>query len=124
LGSRYGDPAYDGILPAGHRLQMSEGWFTDLSVQQDPQLLSLHRTTTGMAAVTGQPGNYTMPNLETAVAALAGPGGRIGIPDPANTFFDIFVTVDLDDFVQSGGHAMPLGQVVQFVNGHCTTQPG
>src|SRR5204863_7154850 len=68
LGSRYGDPAYDGILPAGHRLQMSEGWFTDLSVQQDPQLLSLHRTTTGMAAVTGQPGNYTMPNLESAVA--------------------------------------------------------
>src|SRR5436305_1389661 len=73
LGSRYGDPAYDGTLPAGHRLQISEGWFTDLSVVQDPVAANLFRTTTGMAQVTGAAGNYTMTDLTAAVGSLAGP---------------------------------------------------
>jgi hypothetical protein len=124
LGFRYGDPVYDGTLPAGHRLQISEGWLTDLSVVQDPLAAGLHRTTTGMAMITGGPGTYTMPDLTQAVGMLAGPTGRIGVPDLASSFFDVFVTIDLDDFVHSGGGALPLGTSLSFLNGDCVSQPG
>jgi hypothetical protein len=115
---------YDGTLPAGHRLQISDGWFTDLSVVQDPVATNLHRTTTGMAQVTGTTGSYTMTDLATAVGALAGPTGRLSMPDLASASQDIFVTVDLDDFVNGGGAALPFGSTLDFVDGLCTTQEG
>ncbi len=123
LGFRYGDPVYDGTLPSGHRLQISEGWLTDLSVVQDPLALGLHQTTTGFAMVTGSPGNYTMSDLTQAVGTLAGTG-RIGAADLASSFFDVFVTVDLDDYVLGGGHAPAIGTSLDVVNGHCVSLPG
>ncbi len=123
LGYRYGDPIYDGTLPAGHNLKISEGWLTDLSVQQDLLALGNHRTTTGMATVTGTPGTYTMPNLEAAVTALAG-DSRIALPDFASSFFDVFVTIDLDDYVLGGGHAPPMGSSFFAINGQIPGMPG
>ena len=126
-GFRYGDPAYDGDLPAGHNLKIPGGnhWWTDFSVEQN--LLAMNTTTTtGLAMITGGPGNYAMADLAQAVDMLAPlSGGRISIPDlQADSFFDIFVCVDLDNYVQSSGHSPGVGQVLQFVNGQCTTQPG
>lgn len=124
LGSRYGDPVYNGTLPAGHRLRLSEGWITGLSVEQDPLGVALHNTTTGMAMVTGGPGSYTMEDLTVAVGSLAGPTGRLGVPDFASSFFDVFVTIDLDDFVMGGGGSLPLGSTVEFMNGAAVSMPG
>ncbi|MCC6676175.1 MAG: hypothetical protein IT436_03440 [Phycisphaerales bacterium] len=123
LGSRYGDPTYDGTLPAGHRLRQSEGWFTDLSVEQDPVAAAQFNTTTGLAAVTGDPGSYTMPALETAVAMLAG-DSRIGVSDFASPQSDIFVTFDLDDYVLGGGHALPIGASLFAMGGEIPGMPG
>lgn len=121
LGYRYGDPVYDGTLPAGHNLKITEGWITDLSVQQD--LPGGRRTTTGMATVTGSPGSYTMPSLETAVASLAG-DSRVSLPDFGASFFDVFVTIDLDDYVLGGGHAPPMGSSFFSMNGQIPGMPG
>lgn len=124
LGYRYGDPVYDGTLPAGHNLKISEGWFTDLSVQQDfPALAGAHRTTTGMAQVTGSPGSYTMPDLESAVGGLAG-DGRISLPDFSSPLADFFVSIDLDDYVQGGGHAPAVGSQFFAVGGQIPGMPG
>lgn len=119
LGFRYGDPVYRGRLPRGHRLRLREGWLTDLSVEQDPLAMGLHNTTTGMAVVTGGPGGYTMEDLTNAVSSLVGPSGRLAVPDLASSFFDIFVTIDLDDFHYGGGGALPFGSQVDFSNGRC-----
>ena len=80
----------------------------------------------GLAAVTGGPGNYGMADLAQAVDVLSPlAGGRIVMPDLRDSFFDIFVTVDLDDFVLSGGSAQPwpIGMPVQFQNGVCLQNP-
>jgi hypothetical protein len=91
---------------------------------QDPVAAGLNNTTTGMAMVMGGPGSYTMQDLTAAVGLLAGPTGRIGVPDLASSFFDVFVTIDLDDFVNNGGGALPLGTSLSFVNGNCVSQRG
>ncbi len=123
LGYRYGDPVYDGTLPAGHKLKISEGWFTDLSVQQDLFAMNNHRATTGLAMVTGSPGSYTMPNLESAVTSLAG-NNRIAVPDFASSFFDVFVTIDLDNYVMGGGFVPPLDSTLPVMGGHIPGMPG
>jgi hypothetical protein len=128
MGARYGDPAYSGTLPAGHTLKIPGGnhWWTDFSIIQDPLAAGNHRTTTAVAAVVGQPGNYTMLDLASAVEALAPlSGGRIPIPDLRSSFFDVFVAVDLDNYAQSGGGLQPwtIGMILQFQNGVCMQNP-
>ncbi len=125
LGSRYGDPAYNGTLPAGHRLQIPGGnhWWTDFSIQQDYLAAAApRRTTTGLAVVTGSPGAYAMVDLAQAVSTLAPlAGGRIAMPDLQSSFFDVFITIDLDDFVQMGGSQISWapGMQLTFQNGVC-----
>lgn len=129
FGSRYGDPAYNGTLPGGHQLKIPGGihWWTDFSIEQDYLVAAVNRrTTTGLAMVTGGPGNYGMADLAQAVSFLAPlAGGRISIPDMTNSFFDVFVAVDLDDYVQSGWatQSLPIGMPLQFQNGVCVQNP-
>lgn len=123
LGYRYGDPIYNGTLPSGHRLQISEGWLTDLSVEQDPVAAGAFNTTTGFAMVTGGPGTYTMPDLTSAMTSLAG-NSRLGFSDLASPLTDIHVTFDLDDYFYGGGHAMPVGTNLFANNGQIAGMPG
>lgn len=123
LGFRYGDPVYDGTLPSGHRLQLAEGWVTDLSVEQDPVAAAAFNTTTGLAVVTGGPGSYTMPELESGVSALVG-DARLAVADLASPVNDIFVTFDLDDYFMGGGHAPPVGTLLNAIAGQIPGMPG
>lgn len=70
LGFRFGDPVYDGHLPAGHRLRMREGWLTDLSVTQDLEVNL--RTEHQIAAMVGHPGFVRMAELDPWVRDMYG----------------------------------------------------
>jgi hypothetical protein len=89
FGFRFGDPIYDGNLPAGHRLRIREGWLTDLSVTQDLLVSAVH-TEHQIAAMEGPDGMVRMAELdpwvrdrygdEVATIADFGPGTTTIMP--------------------------------------------
>jgi hypothetical protein len=113
-------------IPPCHWIKISGPWWsTDASCAQTFRNYrgSDRSTETSLAVVTGAPGSYTMPVLEEALAGPPFNGASSLYPDMVNSFFDIFVAIDIDDFVAGGGIVPPPGAVLQVVDGEVVNYP-
>jgi len=113
-------------IPPCHWIKISGPWWsTDAACKQTFRNYrgGDRSTETSLAVVRGAPGSYTMPVLEEALAGPPFNGTSSLYPDMVSSFFDIFVAIDVDDFVAGGGIVPPPGTVLQVVNGQVVNYP-
>jgi len=134
---RVGDPITDVDLPHCQRFiqtvpKSCDHWYTDLSMEQRYLSMGLQRmTTNSYGAITHDPhmpGQYTMPLLHDYLYGKMGQA-RLAVPDlaqgtPVESFFDIFVAVDLEKWIAGGGVQPPENAVILITNGTSPMLPG
>lgn len=124
FGFRFGDPIYDGNLPAGHRLRQREGWLTDLSVTQDLAAGNI-RTEHHIAAMEGHTGFLRMAELDPWVRDHFGEEvATVGdfMPGMAGTTPELHVAVDLSR-IDPWAWFCP-GMLFMVFNGETPALPG
>lgn len=127
---RFGDPLIDEDLPAGDKREftVNVSGVTDISVVE--KFISPDGTTRtatnsyGPVMVDPATGQFTMPPLGDYLAATLGIGNTLALPDLANDSFDVFLFVDINQFIAQGGTQPPVGTIFSVVNGISPQLPG
>ena len=101
-------------------LPISESWYaTDLDVEQKP-VASVSMASHRLAPIIPDGGGgHTMAVMLPWMQANFGEAART-CPDlypPPDSFFDVFVSIDLNQYLHSGAVPLPDGAVVEIVNG-------
>lgn len=125
FGFRFGDPIVDVDLPASNRLKASSTFpATDISVDQTFIDRVVVISFGAILPDPVNPGLFTMPELDSYLKTKVG-HVRVPLPDLASDFFDVFVAVDLDLWINGGSpQPLPLESIVPIVDGASPTLPG
>ncbi|MBW8041160.1 MAG: hypothetical protein FVQ85_14315 [Planctomycetes bacterium] len=122
-GFKFGDPIFDGDVPAGDRVKVNGSWYaTDTATQQRFINGSVANHSIG-AVVAVSPGVFEMPELQAWLAANVGTG-RVELADVKSEEADIHVAVDLTQWVISGIGPFPDGTIIPIMNGISPMLPG
>jgi hypothetical protein len=107
-------------------LRISESWWaTDLEIEQTPAS-SVYAASHSIAPLVPDPaGGYAMTAMLPWMEANFGNAAR-ACPDlfPPDSFFDVFVSVDLSEWLHSGAPLPPLGALVDIIGGQSPHLPG
>ncbi|MHC4742923.1 MAG: DUF7901 domain-containing protein [Planctomycetota bacterium] len=126
FGFRLGDPIYEGDLPAGHRLVVTEAWWaTDTSIEQTFLGLGSQAVFNFAPIVPdhSNPGLLTMAEKLPWLAEHFGSERKVFV-DVSSPFGNIFVAVDMTEALLSGAPPLPPGVVVNAFGGRVPELPG
>lgn len=126
FGFRVGDPIYDGDLPAGNRLVVTEGWWaTDTSMEQTFIGLG-NQAVFNFAPIVPDPlfpGQLTMAQKLPWLEANFGSERKV-FADFSSPLGNIFVAVDMAEALFFPGPPIPPGSVLNAFNGQVPELPG
>jgi len=101
-------------------------WSTDFLVEQNGAITVWPRWYFSLAAILPDPANpgwYTMPRMDAYLLAKVG-CDQVAVPDIVDSFFDVYVSIDVEQWINGQGVLPPPGSQVSVSNGTSPMLPG